>query len=162
MSLLIASGFSSFQSSICFCQLSVFFGSAHSKSFSKAIFASATTGTSTTTFREIDAVSTSICTIFAFGANSFKSPVILSLNLVPIEKSTSHSLTALLAENLPCIPQFPTYNLWFVGMAPLPIIVVTTGTFSTSANLRSLSFAPAIFIPPPARMSGFFAAFKSL
>lgn len=66
--------------------LSSLFGSAHSFNLSSATLASATIGTSTTTFREIDAVSTSICTIFAFGANSFKSPVILSLNRVPIEK----------------------------------------------------------------------------
>lgn len=46
---------------------------------------------------EIAAVSTSICTIFAFGANSFKSPVMRSLNLVPMENRTSHLLTAIFA-----------------------------------------------------------------
>ena len=64
-------------------------------------------GTSTTTFLEMEAVSTSICTIFAFGANSFRSPVIRSLNLVPMENKTSHSLTALLLAYFPCIPVFP-------------------------------------------------------
>ena len=43
---------------------------------------------------EIDAASISICIILAFFANSLIFPVILSLNLVPIENNTSHSLTA--------------------------------------------------------------------
>ena len=47
---------------------------------------------------EIDAASISICIILAFFANSLIFPVIMSLNLVPIENNTSHSLTALLAE----------------------------------------------------------------
>ena len=62
-----------------------------------AALASATIGILTTIFLEIDAESISICIIFAFGANSEILPVTLSLNLVPIENNTSHSLTALLA-----------------------------------------------------------------
>ena len=161
-SLRMARGFSFSQALICSCHPVVFLGSAHSKSFSNAVPASATTGTSTTTFLEIDAVSTSICTIFAWGANSFRSPVIRSLKRVPMEKRTSHSLTAILAAYLPCIPQFPTYKGWVVGIAPFPIMVVTTGTFSLSANSCSFSPAPLKFTPPPARIRGFFADFKSL
>ena len=106
-SLRISSGFFSFHALIFSCHAVVSFGSAHSNNFSKASFASETIGTSTTTFLEIDAVSTSMCTIFALGANSFRSPVILSLNLVPMENNTSHSLTALLHAYFPCIPVFP-------------------------------------------------------
>ena len=59
-----------------------------------ANLASATIGTSTTIFFEIDAASISICTMVAFFANSLIFHVILSLNLVPMENSTSHSVTA--------------------------------------------------------------------
>ena len=49
-----------------------------------------------------------VTTIMGKGANSFRSPVIRSLNLVPKEKSTSHLLTAIFAAYFPCIPLFPT------------------------------------------------------
>ena len=58
-------------------------------------------------FLEIAAVSMSICTICAFGANECSFPVIRSLNLVPIENSRSQSLTAILQAYAPCIPRFP-------------------------------------------------------
>ena len=61
-----------------------------------AAFASATIGIFTTIFLEIEAESISMCIIFAFGAILAILPVTLSLNLVPIENKTSHSLTALL------------------------------------------------------------------
>ncbi len=50
-------------------------------------------------------------------------------------KNRSHSLTAILAPYAPCIPRFPIKSGWFVGIAPLPMIVVTTGTcvFSTTS-----------------------------
>ena len=108
----------------------------------------------------MDAVSISICTICAFGANSCSFPVIRSLNLVPMEKSRSHSLTAILAPYAPCIPRFPIKSGWFVGIAPLPMIVVTTGTCVFSTTSVNTPFARAIFTPPPARNSGFFAFFS--
>ena len=65
--------------------------------FVMASFASATIGMSTWMFREMDAVSISICIICACGANSWSFPVIRSLNRVPMEKSTSQLLTAIFA-----------------------------------------------------------------
>ena len=100
-------GCSSFQLSICSSHFDVSFGSTYSNIFSIASFASATIGISTCTFFEIAAVSISICTICAFGANECNFPVILSLNLVPIENSRSQSLTAILQAYAPCIPRFP-------------------------------------------------------
>ena len=158
----ISSGFSSCHMPIFASHLSVFLASAHSTRRSSAILASETTGTSTTTFREIEDASISRCTIFAFGANSFRSPVILSLNLVPTEKRTSHSLTAIFAAYLPCIPLFPTYRGWSVGMAPLPITVVTTGICIFSAKVVKSSCAPEILTPPPAKSKGCLADFKIL
>ena len=145
----IFSGCSAFQSSIVSSHFPVSKGVTYSNIFVTASLASATIGTSTCTFLEIAAVSMSICTICAFGANECSFPVILSLNLVPIENNRSHSFTA--------IPRFPIYNVCVVGTAPLPITVVTTGTFVTSTSFVNSSLACAILIPPPARNNGFFA-----
>ena len=87
-------GYFSFHSSVCSTHFSILSGAPYSISFSMASFASATIGISTTIFFEIEAESISICTIFASFANSLIFPVILSLNLVPMEIRRSHSLTA--------------------------------------------------------------------
>jgi len=92
----IFSGCSAFQSSIVSSHFPVSKGVTYSNIFVTASLASATIGTSTCTFLEIAAVSMSICTICAFGANECSFPVILSLNLVPIENNRSHSFTAIL------------------------------------------------------------------
>ena len=126
-----------------------------------ASFASATIGMSTSIFLEIDAASISICMIFAFFANVSIVPVIRSLNLVPIENKTSHSMIALLDARFPCIPILPTYKGWSVGIAPLPMIVVTTGIPVNSHNSCISFLACAIFTPPPIRNTGFFAWFNS-
>ena len=69
--------------------------------------ASATIGISTLIFLEIAAESISIWTIFAFFANSLILLVTRSEKRVPMEYSTSHSLTAIFAAYSPCMPIFP-------------------------------------------------------
>lgn len=69
-------------------------GFAFSSSTQIAFFASATIGTSTTIFREMEAASISIWITFACAANSSIFPVMRSLNLVPMENKTSHRLIA--------------------------------------------------------------------
>ena len=157
----IISGCSSFHSSIVASHFFVSHSDTYSSIFDTASFASATIGTSTCTFFEIAAVSISICTICAFGANEWSFPVILSLNLVPIENNRSHSFTAILHAYAPCIPRLPIYKGCVVGIAPRPITVVTTGTFVMSTSFVNSSLACAILTPPPARNNGFFA-FESI
>ena len=85
-------------------------GSAYSSILDMATLASATIGISTFIFLDMDAASISTCMILAFLANVSIVPVIRSLNLHPMEKSTSLSMIALLDAKLPCIPMLPTYS----------------------------------------------------
>ena len=143
--------FSTHSETSCFC------GGSISASLESASFASATIGTSTTILREMDAASISMCTIFAFFANSSILPVMRSLKRVPTEKRRSHSETAVFAAAQPCMPMLPRYSGWSVGIAPLPMTVVTTGAFTFSSTAESASPPRDTFTPPPMRRSGRFA-----
>ena len=69
----------------------------------------------------------------------------------------SQLFTAIFAAYAPCIPRFPIKSGWLVGIAPRPIIVVTTGTPVFSTTSWNTLLAWEILIPPPARKRGFFA-----
>ena len=99
--------------------------------------------------------STSICTMFAFFANSFALPITLSLNLAPNTISKSDCVTPKFDAFVPCIPIIPVYLLFVPSKAPLPISESHTGASTNSANsLTSLS-ASEITAPPPTKINGF-------
>ena len=52
----------------------------------------------------------------------------------------------------------PAISGWSSGMAPQPIRVGMTGTPSSSASSTSSADAPALMMPPPATISGCWAA----
>ena len=86
----IATGYCFFHSFICCTHAFISRGSAFSINVLTAFFASATIGTETAIFLEIEAASMSIWIISALEANSSIFPVMRSLNLVPTENKTSH------------------------------------------------------------------------
>ena len=91
------------------------------------------------------------------GEKSSSLAVVLSDILDPTSRSTSASVTSMLASPVPCIPHMPAKRGWSLGIAPFPIRVVATGATSMSASFMSSSDALAAIIPPPAMITGLWA-----
>ena len=106
------------------------------------------------TFLPISAGSTSMCTTFARGANSPRSPVTRSSNRAPIATIRSASSIAQLAAGCPCMPSIPSHCGSLAGNAPSAISVVVTGAPVRRASAVSSAAASAWTTPPPAYSTG--------
>ena len=98
-----------------------------------------------------------MCAFTALGANSEIFPVTRSSNRAATEISRSHSLTALLAVTLPCMPSILRERGSVSGNPPRPIRVVVTGTRAFLASAVSSGAASPAITPPPAYSKGLFA-----
>ena len=85
----------------------------------------------------------------------------VSDNRVPKAKITSALRSAWLATVVPTHPLTPKEREWASGIELLPIDVVATGIFIDSAKAMRAELACPRLVPPPAKITGFFADLSS-
>ena len=105
-------------------------------------------------FFPIEVGSMSIWATVASGANSPMTEVLLSVKRVPRARMKSELWTIRLAISLPCVPMKPRLKPLGEATEPIPIIVVTKGTFAFCTKTLIWSQAFPSLTPPPMMMTG--------
>ena len=123
--------------------------------FTRIFLASPTSGMFAGIFFPISAGSISMWTILVVLARLLGWLTALSPTLAPIKINRSHSFIVWLANFLPWVPIIPIYSLSSPWIAPIPIIVDTTGISKVFAKSKSSFWALAENTPPPTHIKGF-------